>query len=490
MKSIKREYYEYMLGLFIKCEPDEGREMVKNKGETYIAKYLGIDPYIEAVADKFSKHFLKQTVLTKQDLDLEMTYSRELDIKEEFFSKENRDDPNYFKRCLELIRDFHEDFVVKHKFTGDKQFEHFFVTNKEFASLSYEEFLFELTFVDLLMSRLGAVLWLALNKFHSYGKFIEPNEHIVKEFKAYQSKNKGGKTEPKHNQEYYDQFIEYGVDEGFGGYYLSEIDMDKYDSDTYISKKEYEGYPMAYINYVFNEEDCKLKTIHFKSSIRFLEECFHHATQLENIIVEGDVLQVKSRTFSESKKVQTVLGGVVYVKVNDNPYYICLSYQGGAQNVKLHPDCVVVAERAFQGSKITGIHFSNVKYIGDYAINECDNLKTVIMTDATLTLGETSLATYSRNISKIVLSNSIKKIECDLFSENEALFGIILPSKLEEITNAFTACKNLRDIKFPATCKKYGWFTISECPNIKRVYIPKGSEYDDLSFKDIEVIEY
>ena len=490
MKTIKREYYESMLGLFIKCEPDEGIAMINSKGEAYIAKYLGIDPYIEAVANKFSKHFLKNTSLTKEDLDLEMSYCRELDIKDEFFSKENRDDPNYFKRALELIRDFHEDFVVKHVFTGDKRFAHLFVTNKDFASLSYEDFLFELTFVDLLMSRLGAVLWLALNKFHSYGKLVEPKEHIIKEFKNYQSKNVGGKPESKHNQDYYDQFIVYDVDEYFEGYYISEIDMDKYDSDTYIARKEYKGYPMRYINYVFNEEDCKLKTIHFKNDIQFLEDCFQNATQLENIIVEGEILQVKCGTFEKSKKVQTVLDGVVYVKVNDNPYYICLSYQGGAQNVRLHPDCVVVAERAFQYSKITGIHFSNVKYIGDFAVSDCENLKSVVMTDATLTLGESGFASHSKNLSRIIFSNSIKKIECDICIENEALIEVNLPSKLEEITNAFTACKKLRDIRFPASCKQYGWFTISDCPNIKKVYVPKGAEYEDLSFKGIQVIEY
>ena len=188
--------------------------------------------------------------------------------------------------------------------------------------------------------------------------------------------------------------------------------------------------------------------------------------------------------------VQTVLDGVVYVKVNNNPYYICLSYEGGAQNVRLHPDCVVVAERAFQYSKITGIHFSNVKYIGDFAVSDCENLKSVVMTDATISLGESGFASHSKNLSRIIFSNSIKKIECDICIENEALIEVNLPSKLEEITNAFTACMKLRDIRFPASCKQYGWFTISQCPNIKRVYIPKGAEYDDLSFKGIEVIEY
>ncbi|MBR3891605.1 MAG: hypothetical protein IKJ30_06025 [Bacilli bacterium] len=183
MKSIKEEYYYQMLGLLAAYDPCGAENLMNEKGNSYVANLLGIDPYIEALADLFNKHFLKQMQVTKKDLE-DLPYLRELDIKDEFYFSDNRDDTAlYHKRVLEMMKEFHDEFIRKHKYNGDPKYASFFVTNKDFLSLSLEEFLFELTFVNILVSRLGGVLSMALNSFTTHGKLLEPNKKLVTAFK-------------------------------------------------------------------------------------------------------------------------------------------------------------------------------------------------------------------------------------------------------------------------------------------------------------------
>lgn len=485
MRSIKEEYYYQMLGLLASYTYTDAENLIKDKGMDYVSNLLKIDPYIEALANIFNKYFLNQMQLTKEDL-VNLPYLRELELKDEFYFSDYRDDTElYHKRVLEMTKEFHNEFIMNHKYTGDAKYGTYFVTSKNFDDLTYEEFLFELTFVNILVARLGGVLSMSLNKFTSYGKFLEPNEKLATAFKNSHI------TKKKFNEEYYDSLVTYGTDEGWGVSYVSEIDMEKYDADTFIARKEYGGLPFGYISYVFNEEDCKLKTLHFKSNVQILDECFENAKELETIICEGEITKVMSQAFQNSDKLKTIYEGIVYLKVNDNPYYICSGYAGGKKNVKLHPDCVVVQDYALSETDIEGIDFSNVKYIGTQAVSYCNNLKVLIMSDSVVSLGEYGLAQDCKSLCKIILSNSLKKIECTITSENEALREITLPSKLETVgTSLFYNCSNLTDIKFPETCKKYGWFAISNCPKVKKVYIPKGSDASKLSFENVEIVEY
>ena len=80
---------------------------------------------------------------------------------------------------------------------------------------------------------------------------------------------------------------------------------------------------------------------------------------------------------------------------------------------------------------------------------------------------------------------------CTLVSSNDALENIELPKHLEEVGSyLFDECSKLNDIKFPNKCLKYGWTCINSCPNVKKVYVPKGSSVDKFTFEGIEVIEY
>ncbi len=818
MRSIKEEFYYQMLGLMASYTSSEADEFLEKKGVKAAADLLKLDPYIDNLRMLINKHFLKNAQISEEDISTNIPYSRELEISDDFyFESGNSDDPLYHSRVVELVQEFHNDFVMKHKYQGDKKFASFFVENRKFINLEREEFLFELTFVNVLFERIGAKLHLSLHKSKGYGKILDPRPELWNEFKSayedvfefdvdeiknkythidkasyealghhvdkavgdsfnltlntnqkilfipatidgkpintvsslyssssqettkavvflgnveqlqkfasnnpnisllyifgeikqiddesfgssskvfnrtsdaiylktvnnnyyallkitdnrleeleinkeclvvasrafsysavrkinlnnvkyissrafynsllesidlsnvvcvndsafassknlkkiifgnnlkeipffcfmdcesletlyfpinikdivgdafsgckslknlyfanadiwvspnsfpkdvtnlkiygnenfksrhyeysdtfesyphefvlcdvenldeedvYSSNDADSNTANNTDEDFYVKNILYYTDDSCNMAYISyKEDSVGYKLEKFVAREEYNGYPMGYISYIFNEENLPLKYLHFKNNVEFLDECFENAPNLETVIVEnGEITKIKSDVFKNSEKLKTVVDGVEYIKINDNPYYICSGYKNGSnKNITLHPDCVIVQNYAFYNTDIRGINFSNVKYIGDYVLDYCKNLQTIIMNDTTLTLGESSFARDCPNVRILKLSNSLKKLEGILISDNEMLENLEMPENLESVWSIVVNCSGLKEVKFQPKCKKYGWFVFSECKNLKKVYIPKGSDCDNVSFKDIEVIEY
>ena len=185
MRSIKEDLCYQMLGLMASYTSNEADEFLEKKGVNAAADLLQLDPYIDNLRVLTNKLFLKNVQIREEDISTEMPFLREMELCDDFyFGSGNSDDPLYHSRVIALLQEFHNDFVMKHKYQGDKKFASFFVENKKFINLEREEFLFELTFLNVLFERIGAKLHLSLNKFTSYGKLLEPRPELWEKFKA------------------------------------------------------------------------------------------------------------------------------------------------------------------------------------------------------------------------------------------------------------------------------------------------------------------
>jgi len=206
-----------------------------------------------------------------------------------------------------------------------------------------------------------------------------------------------------------DDIVSYGDDPNEKYSYVSC--SDDYNKETFTCLKEYNGYPVKLISYAFGENE-KIKKVHFKNDISFDEECFYDTPNLEEIIVDGDVVKVDCNAFKESDKLFTIYNGVRYIKVNDNPYYICSELvDKNAENITLHDDCVVVQDRAFYETNIKHINFNNAKYIGSDTIAYCGNLETVEMSDKVKSIGRSYRFTMDCNkLKTIKIGNKIKTV--------------------------------------------------------------------------------
>ena len=95
------------------------------------------------------------------------------------------------------------------------------------------------------------------------------------------------------------------------------------------------------------------------------------------------------------------------------------------------------------------------------------------------------------NVEYLKLSDNIEMFDGVLICGNHKLREIKLPSKLKYVGSYFIEDVTLiKEITFGKNTKEYGWSVVCNCPNVKRVRVPKGSKYDASEFDGIKVEEY
>ena len=131
---------------------------------------------------------------------------------------------------------------------------------------------------------------------------------------------------------------------------------------------------------------------------------------------------------------------------------------------------VIMQEREKEDGTIEG-----VEYIGAYAFQDCENLKTVQMANSVKEIG--SLAFYlCEKLQNITLSDNIKVLKSHTFSDCKNLTKIELPKNLEEIeVRAFYKC-NLKEITLPKNLEKMGNDVFGQNKNLSIIKIAEGNE--------------
>lgn len=251
-----------------------------------------------------------------------------------------------------------------------------------------------------------------------------------------------------------------------------------------------EGKPIEIVTCFFNKSS-SIEKLYFPNDVYFDWQSLNDCPNLEEIIVDGDIKQVDSASFKNCDKLKNIYNGVVYININNNPYYIasCLA-PSYPKNITLHPNCKFVQNGAFGETDIESIDFANVETIGEDTISYCEKLKKVTMSDTVkLVLG--NLVFNTQNVEYLKLSDNIENIDGTLICGNNKLREIKLPSKLKCVGSYFIEDVTLiKEITFGKNTKEYGWSVICDCPNVKKVRVPKGSQYDPSEFDGIKVEEY
>ena len=80
-------------------------------------------------------------------------------------------------------------------------------------------------------------------------------------------------------------------------------------------------------------------------------------------------------------------------------------------------------------------------------------------------------------IQKIILPNTLEKLESPVFENCSYLEDIVLPSSIDTISNyAFSRCTNLKRVMLPYV-NYIDWGGFSGCTNLKYVYLAEGMDY-------------
>ena len=114
----------------------------------------------------------------------------------------------------------------------------------------------------------------------------------------------------------------------------------------------------------------------------------------------------------------------------------------------------------------------NVVSIGNFAFNDCSNLKEVVMHQGIISIGRYAFSGSS--ISEIVIPEGCESIGDNAF-EHCGLKTVVFPTTLKSIDDyAFQHCSRLTKIILPQQLKSIGRSAFSDCSNLEELKIPSS----------------
>ena len=123
------------------------------------------------------------------------------------------------------------------------------------------------------------------------------------------------------------------------------------------------------------------------------------------------------------------------------------------------------------------IDLYQTKY-SENSFNECSSLHHLILLTPTNTINKNSFENHFINIghiTKITIPNMITEIKENSFKNCSTLKEIILPPTLNRIeSNSFSKCSSLTQIKIPSSVTEIGSNSFSECSSLEQIEIPSS----------------
>ena len=113
-----------------------------------------------------------------------------------------------------------------------------------------------------------------------------------------------------------------------------------------------------------------------------------------------------------------------------------------------------------------------IKEIPDFACEQNELLKSVIIPDTVTKIGEFAFSDC-KNLSSVIISNSVKEIGKEAFQGCEKLTDITLPDSVTKIGEAaFQNCKSLKNITVPNSVTEIESLAFEKCPCLTEITFP------------------
>ena len=127
--------------------------------------------------------------------------------------------------------------------------------------------------------------------------------------------------------------------------------------------------------------------------------------------------------------------------------------------------------------KVRTVSFKgNITSIGNYAFQNCRNLKNIIIPNSVQRIGEFAFG-YCTSLKNIKIPDSVEKIESSAFQGCTKLKSIKLPNLIEKIPAAlFSGCKNLEFFSIPDKVKEIEGSAFFECSKLSFINLPDSLE--------------
>ncbi len=190
---------------------------------------------------------------------------------------------------------------------------------------------------------------------------------------------------------------------------------------------------------------------------------------VNNISAQNVYIQDSNRKFE-------VVGGVLR------------KYVGSSTEVIIPNSVVKIGANTFKGTKIKSVFMSdNVLEIEQGAFEGCDNLETIVFSQAIKDIGVRTF--YGcRSLKTVCLPPRVNTIRYKTFFNCSSLTKIKLPKSLMHIeAEAFSGCSSLEEIVLPQNLSVIGEGAFNDCTSLLQLHIPgKITEIGKSIFKNCE----
>lgn len=142
-------------------------------------------------------------------------------------------------------------------------------------------------------------------------------------------------------------------------------------------------------------------------------------------------------------------------------------------------DCnVSVVDNTYENGKGVVRFDGDLKKIGKLLFFNVRNLTSIVMPESVTEIGDSAFA-YCSNLTDIVLSDNLQSIGVGGFALSTRCKVIDLPEGLLSIgDDAFLAVSALTMIEIPASVENIGVGIFSECSNLKNIVVREGGKYN------------
>lgn len=205
---------------------------------------------------------------------------------------------------------------------------------------------------------------------------------------------------------------------------------------------------------------------------------FNECNDLTSVTMPNSVTRIGDHAFSNCDGLTSITIPSSVAGIGRCAFFLC----GGLKSVTLPNELTVIGEFAFDGCrKLTSITIpASVKSIGEGAFSDCNGLTQInVDKDNTAYTSVNGLLlskdgrTLIKGINgKVVIPNSVMKINNSAFNDCEGLTSVTIPASVTNIGDfAFSGCKSLTNVTIPEGVTTIGDWAFSGC-HLKSVKIP------------------
>ncbi len=137
---------------------------------------------------------------------------------------------------------------------------------------------------------------------------------------------------------------------------------------------------------------------------------------------------------------------------------------------------IKIEQRDFRRKEITRVVLPDtVKIIGEDVFSSCEALKEVNIPNGVVEIGKNAFCSC-RKVTEFIVPETVKKMGSMAFTGCTALRSVKLPESTTEISDyMFTNCQDLQEIKLPAAIQGIGIRAFAFCTSLEEIVIPEGT---------------